>query len=638
MKENLKLGVFRWFGGYNRKIGKINNRGVVEYIDSSEELIKIFQFSDDTKNLDEDEYESLTDKPIISFNKNNRRYIYLIEDEEAFFMFTIEELKNLLIKLTKIIVNDKKNKNELNIGIYKMCEVIIKILLNKGENLDFLYLNDDFNFKYIDFGHMFSSEQYEENLQKFAKKDDLIILYYLFNTNHRPYLWGREDEYKEDILNLIDNKEEYYDLEESIEICKKINSTSDSDKNTNIDLEIDCDKEVQNLEILENNNITRVQEYINHNWILENANSIKYFLEYIENYSFEEELENLFIKQIIDFVKEKLSTTYSLKKLLSYFDGSIIFNNEENNRLYEELRLEIFKTNKIFIKLIKDMALSLAEDSEELCNSFKEDETNKIIYNRIKYTNISEDNYDEFNKLERLLVKNIKCVNDFENGKDIVEAINFIIFVIGQKIQKENCNHTMIMNTEKTLGFKNLLKLVGLFTGVKVIELEKNITLKTNKYFLFLTQVEKMVNFKEKEGNEFNIAFSKESTYGLPNIEDVFRTVQNADKNTWWIHIDILYQGIREYEHKYYNYIDYISDEEIELLKKQKIEQVRFLSKRINKTHFKWDNTYTIRMRNKFGKEITITLTKCTIENELFNSHKNELLNFYEDEEEWKLL
>lgn len=527
-----------------------------------------------------------------------------------------------------------KNNIEINNKIYTICGFIIKDIFRRNENLNFLYLDENFNFKCIDFGQMFCAEQHEENLKIFAKRNELILLYYLFNTDNQFYHFdeNEEKEYKENILKLILKREEYNVLEESMDICRKINPIGLEKQNANIELEINYKKEItEKLDILETNNIIEIKEYIKNNWILENATSIKNFIEYIEKYSFKKELENLFIDKIIYFVEEKLSPTYSLKKLLSYFDGSIIFNNKENNKLYENLRLRVFETNKVFIKFIKDNLLYLEKDDKELCNSFKIFKNFnlniELLYNRNHYANMNleEENFNNYKTLTNILKKNIQCINEYIKGNDIVKALNYFIFVIKNKIKEEKYNYSLVISKEYNIGFINSIKFICLFTGIKFeLMKESGHTYKSENLIgvhrslrrerIELKNNQTIQEIKNKRVKLFiSFAITEENIYNFPSVEDIFRFQQNVAEDTYLINIHVAY-GTNYLTSVEYNSLEKIDSEKIESLSERK-SLIIFIKNRIHRAHWNYHNRYVVTIYNKNGVVKYFDKVSCLINN-----------------------
>ena len=523
MKEDFKIGKIDWFGGWNRKTCRTNNFGVIKYgenKEAGEELIKIYHFSDNTKDLNKDDYETLKGKYIISFKENDTRNIFLLENEEVFNNFSIEELQEIILKYINM---DLKNN-----FFVPVISLMLKAIITKEGEFSFLYKNGILELFKNDFLCKIIADK--EFCKYFGLNEEFILLSYLKQKNIEAYdllrrkkeeeekkykesieLWGHfmegfyskshfpeiEDfiEKTENIENFLKEKtrKKFLEFEESFNLIKEMIPYIKTFRNgTKADLEYKDEKyeeykealylgfsiekpKQRELEIIENANIDKVKKYIQENIKFENCKDIKDFIEYISKYNFAFELEDIFMEKILKFVEKELENSNSLRKFLYYFDGQITFNKEENNKLYDDLRKELLNKNFNLESLITDLLFNLNSNSKlrkkdrNICLQKFEDKTKysskKFYYNRIYYSHIKDEN------LKLALEKNVLSIYDFKDEKNNCEVLSFLFNVFLEEKNLKNYNYTLVTvpssSAEEKIGFFNLVKLFCLTTGAK---------------------------------------------------------------------------------------------------------------------------------------------------------------------------
>lgn len=523
MKEDFKIGKIDWFGGWNRKTCRTNNFGVIKYgenKEAEEELIKIYHFSDNTKNLDKDDYETLKGKYIINFKENDTRKIFLLENEEVFNNFSLEELQEIILKYMNMNLKDN--------FFVPALSLMLKAIITKEGEFSFLYKNGILELFKNDFLCKIIADK--EFCKYFGLKEEFILLSYLKQKNIEAYdllkrkkeeeekqykesieLWGHfmegfyskshfpeiEDfiEKTENIENFLKEKtrKKFLEFEESFRLMREMNPYFRTLWNeTKADLEYKDEKyeeykealylgfsiekpKQRELEIIENANIDKVKKYIQENIKFENCKDIKDFIEYISKYNFAFELEDIFMEKILKFVEKELENSNSLRKFLYYFDGQITFNKEENNKLYDDLRKELLNKNFNLESLITDLLFNLNSNSKlrkknrNICLQKFEDKTKysskKFYYNRIYYSHIKDKN------LKLALEKNVLSIYDFKDEKNNCEVLSFLFGVFCEEKNLENYNCTLVTvpssSAEEKVGFFNLVKLLCLITGTK---------------------------------------------------------------------------------------------------------------------------------------------------------------------------
>lgn len=523
MKEDFKIGKIDWFGGWNRKTCRTNNFGVIKYgenKEAEEELIKIYHFSDNTKNLDKDDYETLKGKYIINFKENDTRKIFLLENEEVFNNFSLEELQEIILKYMNMNLKDN--------FFVPALSLMLKAIITKEGEFSFLYKNGILELFKNDFLCKIIADK--EFCKYFGLKEEFILLSYLKQKNIEAYdllkrkkeeeekqykesieLWGHfmegfyskshfpeiEDfiEKTENIENFLKEKtrKKFLEFEESFRLMREMNPYFRTLWNeTKADLEYKDEKyeeykealylgfsiekpKQRELEIIENANIDKVKKYIQENIKFENCKDIKDFIEYISKYNFAFELEDIFMEKILKFVEKELENSNSLRKFLYYFDGQITFNKEENNKLYDDLRKELLNKNFNLESLITDLLFNLNSNSKlrkkdrNICLQKFEDKTKysskKFYYNRIYYSHIKDEN------LKVALEKNVLSIYDFKDEKNNCEVLSFLFNVFLEEKNLKNYNYTLVTvpssSAEEKIGFFNLVKLFCLTTGAK---------------------------------------------------------------------------------------------------------------------------------------------------------------------------
>lgn len=192
MKEDFKIGKIDWFGGWNRKTCRTNNFGVIKYgenKEAGEELIKIYHFSDNTKDLNKDDYETLKGKYIISFKENDTRNIFLLENEEVFNNFSIEELQEIILKYINM---DLKNN-----FFVPVISLMLKAIITKEGEFSFLYKNGILELFKNDFLCKIIADK--EFCKYFGLNEEFILLSYLKQKNIEAYDLLRRKKEEEEI-------------------------------------------------------------------------------------------------------------------------------------------------------------------------------------------------------------------------------------------------------------------------------------------------------------------------------------------------------------------------------------------------------------------------------------------------------
>lgn len=691
MKEDFKIGKIDWFGGWNRKTCRTNNFGVIKYgenKEAGEELIKIYHFSDNTKDLNKDDYETLKGKYIISFKENDTRNIFLLENEEVFNNFSIEELQEIILKYMNMDLKDN--------FFVPAISLMLKAIITKEGEFSFLYKNGILELFKNDFLCKIIADK--EFCKYFGLKEEFILLSYLKQKNIEAYdllkrkkeeekqykesieLWGHfmEGFYSKshfpEIENFIEKTEnienflkektrkKFLEFEESFRLMREMNPYFRTLWNeTKADLEY-RDEEYEEykeaislgfyaekpkqreLQIIENANIKEVKKYIQENIKFENCKDIKDFTEYISKYNFAFELEDIFMEKILKFVEKELENSNSLRKFLYYFDGQIIFNKEENNKLYDDLRKELLKKNFRLKNLITDLLFNLnfndklREKDRNICLHKFEDKTKysskKFYYNRIYYSHIKDKN------LKLALEKNVLSIYDFKDEKNNCEVLSFLFGVFCEEKNLENYNCTLVTvpssSAEEKVGFFNLVKLLCLITGTKngygILKTKyKSIPkrmggtgikgnliagkVRTQYAILFddiCTSGETLYDCEvqlKKENRDiqipFYIAFGKTLHKKYINLKCLFNwKEENKSKNNWFIKIKI---RIRGKEEEYYTFQN-IEKEEIEKYSKDKDLFRRKLKKILPKEYCEQLALYSCTFINTNGEEINCSI------------------------------
>lgn len=468
MKEDFKIGKIDWFGGWNRKTCRINNFGVIKYgenKEAGEELIKIYHFSDNTKDLNKDDYETLKGKYIISFKENDTRNIFLLENEEVFNNFSIEELQEIILKYINMDLKDN--------FFIPAISLMLKAIITKEGEFSFLYKDGIINL--LEDNYLYKIIAEESFVKYFSLKEEFFLLAYL----EEKYIDDKEYFNNKNIVaNFLIKKVErkYKEFKESFLLIKNMIPSLMREQNfTTKDLEYYSTSQNQ-LEVLKNSSIEEVKNYIEKNIKFENCKEIKDFIKYIRHYNFYFKLEELFIEQILEAVRKKLKNSYSLQEYLYYFDGQIIFNDIKNNELYDNLRLELLNSNsKLFIllkKFLLDINLeekSRSKDREfyyKIEKHFDIFKKYKLFFNRLYYSHVK----DEYLKLA--FKKNILSIYDFKNGKDNSEVLKFLyVFLFNISKILKIYTYTFIpvpsSSGEEKIGLFNLIKFLALLTGIK---------------------------------------------------------------------------------------------------------------------------------------------------------------------------
>lgn len=378
------------------------------------------------------------------------------------------------------------------------------------------------------------------------------------------------------------------------------------------------------LVVLNTKNVCEITEYIRENFKLKNENSIKDFLEYINNYECAKEIEDIFIDQIIELVNQELKDNYSLINYLEYFDGKIIFNNEKNNKLYDDLRVELLENNKVLKILIDEILFFLPEEEKKLYlryhNSYRDE---KLICNRSYYSS----NSTSWKFLAKYIPEFTKSTIDFKKGLKVKEALIYFKNVIDQKILETPYNYTLInipaSTEEKTIArFHLIMGLLCLLTGLK-------------NGFRVISLIENKIITSKKEGGRGileKVNFNKVKTKYAILIDDVYTTgetiktceklLKNKNKNLqvplyitfaltrtcinpneYFLYSNndkILVILFVKYEYKNYYEFEYFFDEK-EIYKASEYVRKRLLIEKIPEKYMKYNNKYYFHFFNKNG-------------------------------------
>lgn len=484
MEENLRIGIIEWFGGYNTKKNRANNGGIVNYLEKeTSEWLSIHSFSDETKEMSPLKYKELGGEIVICFEKESRNFVYLIRNEKSFLTFP----DNIVLKILKDFLERKSYYLEKFEGVFKstakslevfnkITGYLIKHIIYKNLNLPEIFNIDELTednldiFKYVGI----------ENLMKyFASKKDYFKLYAvaeIYNYNYSIYFdadFNVLEDLSSEIYSVVEEVlgkalKTFEEFAETNRVFQKLNNGVFS--NANIDLNYPKKNYISELKVIETNDIEEIKKYIEKRIIYRGAFDIKNLITHISKYELCNELEEYFIDGILKYTETELKDSYSIKKYLSYFDGTIIFHREESNKLYNDLREKLLSENTVLYKLIKEKLLYLNEKDKSICNSgwIKKDEISgkKLCYNRYYYSRVKE------KEIKNILNRNIEAIYDFKNGKKITEVLNFFLYAYKKmKISSAFYNYTLVTvpssSSKDTRGFENLVKLICLLTGVK---------------------------------------------------------------------------------------------------------------------------------------------------------------------------
>lgn len=484
MEKNLRIGIIEWFGGYNTKKNRINNGGIVNYLgNETPEWLSIHSFSDDTKEILPLKYKELSGEIVICFEKESENFVYLIKDEKSFLNFPddivlkllkdfLERRSYYLGKLEEVCKSTAKSLENFN----KIAGYLIKHIIYENLNLPEIFNIDELTEENLD---IFKYVGIENLMKYFASKKDYSRLYTvaeIYNYNYSIY-------FDADFNDLEDLSSETYSIvgevsEETLRIFKEFAETNRVFQrlnngvfsNANIDLDYPKKDYIAKIKAIETNDIEEIKKYIEKKIIYRGSFDIKNLIDHISQYDSCDKLEEYFIEGILKYVEKELKDSYSIKKYLSYFDGTIVFHREKSNKLYDDLRGKLLSENIVLHKLIEEKLLCLNEKDKSICNSgwVKKAEIlgKKLCYNRYYYSWIKE------KEIKNILNRNIEAIYDFKNGKKIIEVLNFFLYAYKRmKVSSAIYNHTLVTvpssSSKDTRGLENLVKLICLLTGIK---------------------------------------------------------------------------------------------------------------------------------------------------------------------------
>ena len=463
MENNIDILKIEWFGGFNKKKNRYNKGGVGRSLFCDESSwISIYEFKDDTKYISSSDYSSLVGKFIFLYKGDK----YLINENFSFHCVNNEEL---LFLLDKCIRNKKIDR--------KIIENIVRIVINR--NLDILNVSKKI---LLESRYEFNFSTYQLNwldnidfINYFFKKEDYytLILAEEFINSMGFILIDFENEgekWKKILCRLKEKKE----LQKSIQYFEEFSETIKIFKNINKPWYVNTkilyeDTELKTDLIKINGDLPEIIEYIKLKLKFKNHIDIKIFLNYIENYSCAIELENYFFKEIIDFIRKEVEYTISIKKILKYFDGTIVFSTDRNNEEFDKLRVEVLNKNEELKKLIDEFLLYLPEE-QSMYRCIHINKNQKICYNR-EYYSQSHAHYYNFS-IDEIMPNYINDVYKFKNGERTREAIFFFAKGIEFLKLKQMYSYSLV-NVPSTefsksiVRFNVLIKFVSLLTGIK---------------------------------------------------------------------------------------------------------------------------------------------------------------------------